>query len=933
MGLSEFLGCSRTSDSKKANVTSIQGGKWYIPPEKSKTFYKLIRKAYAKGETVPPLTETIGDVLPLIFDLDIKYSDEVTESQINVTCLKGVLEFLWCCVKDVIEIDDEKKYNDVYVLLKEKPYPCDKSGYKSKDGIHIVFPKIILSKPAYKILGEMIQEKQEALFQIFRETCQIPPSNLDDTLTDYKITRWMPYLCRKPGEDPYLVRYLFLMVGHDAEKRQDDLLDGDIPIYTDELFMNEMSMIRPTLQENVAYTELVENRLKPKPPPSSNTMAEEDDIYAAYYVDNNQVINPYKLVEENELKYVRGLVTCLSKKRATEYESWLSVGFCLHNINTELLPEWKEFSRLSDSYDPEGCDKQWSLNSTSSYDGPKYGIGSLVKWAKQDNEELFDEVKRNSVSDLVDKSVKNGSDADYLIAKVIHKYFENEFISVNVRDQWYYFNGTRWEKTVEGTKLRMAIHEKVYNIYTEYEKVYSKLKQEALDNAESDDERKDIQEGRSKEGRWLKNILNIKMKLLKDSYVTTLMNSLRNLFYKKDVAELFDANVNLLGFENGVVDLKEGILREGRPEDYLTMSTGYELSIGEERLPIKVKDLSSAMEENIANYDILKRHLLEFLKQIVPIDEVRDYTLRFLSKCLSGENRDEGFYIWTGSGGNGKSKLIELMQLVLGNYAGGLPVSLITSKRSSSNSATPEMERTKGLRFVVMQEPEANENINIGLMKELTGNDKIIARGLFKDPIEFIPQFKLLLMCNDLPSIPSNDDGTWRRLEVVDFISRFIDDVNQVNPSKNVFKRDKTLRAKLQAWPQVFLAILLEEWLKYDKEGITVPKQVNNKTKAYRNDNDIVGQWIDQCCEVGDNLVDEDGIERAPGDYENLYFLFTEWCKKQGYKVQDKKKTKDDLYKWQEKTVYGLSIGKNMKEGKPNGSLRTPKFNLIIPDE
>ena len=66
-------------------------------------------------------------------------------------------------------------------------------------------------------------------------------------------------------------------------------------------------------------------------------------------------------------------------------------------------------------------------------------------------------------------------------------------------------------------------------------------------------------------------------------------------------------------------------------------------------------------------------------------------------------------------------------------------------------------------------------------------------------------------MCNDLPSIPSNDDGTWRRLEVVDFISRFIDDVNQVNPSKNVFKRDKTLRAKLQAWPQVFLAILLEE--------------------------------------------------------------------------------------------------------------------------
>ena len=79
----------------------------------------------------------------------------------------------------------------------------------------------------------------------------------------------------------------------------------------------------------------------------------------------------------------------------------------------------------------------------------------------------------------------------------------------------------------------------------------------------------------------------------------------------------------------------------------------------------------------------------QFITQIIPID----YSCLcdgFMSKCLSGENRDEGFYIWTGSGGNGKSKLIELAQMVLGEYACGLPVSLITSKRASSNSATPE---------------------------------------------------------------------------------------------------------------------------------------------------------------------------------------------------------------------------------------------------
>ena len=313
--------------------------------------------------------------------------------------------------------------------------------------------------------------------------------------------------------------------------------------------------------------------------------------------------------------------------------------------------------------------------------------------------------------------------------------------------------------------------------------------------------------------------------------------------------------------------------------------------------------------------------------------QLKYQTLRFLSKCLSGENRDEGFYIWTGSGGNGKSKLIELMQIVLGDYGGGLPVSLITKSRASSNSTTPEMERTKGLRLVVMQEPEADECINIGLMKELTGNDKIMARGLFKEPIEFIPQFKLLLMCNDLPNIPSNDDGTWRRLEVVDFISRFIDDESKLDAKKHVYKRDKCLRAKLQAWPVIFLCILLEEWMKYDKEGITIPKQVNNKTKSYRNENDIVGQWIGQCCEMADNKIEENGSEEAPTCFGDLFFKFNSWCQEQGYKSADKKKTKDDLMKWQEKSKYGLSIGQNKKAGRPNGSLNKPYFNLIVVEE
>jgi Primase C terminal 2 (PriCT-2). len=293
---------------------------------------------------------------------------------------------------------------------------------------------------------------------------------------DASFSGWQPYGCYKKGEEPYKLTYVFDIDSGDNVVVRDKELT--IELVTDFMIMKQMSMFREGLSVNVDYTDLVKNQLKSKSSSSSSSsMVNEgvpnaDDVYAAYYVDNNNVINPYKIVEEEKLKYVKGLVKCLSKKRATEYDPWLSVGFCLHNINTNLLNEWKEFSSLSDSYDEDSCDKQWALNSRSNYEGHKYGIGSLVKWAKEDNETLFESVKRSSVETFVHNSVVNGTDADYLIAKVIHKFFEDEYISMNVKDEWYYFNGIRWERTIEGTILRMSVHEKMWKVYHEYEPKY-----------------------------------------------------------------------------------------------------------------------------------------------------------------------------------------------------------------------------------------------------------------------------------------------------------------------------------------------------------------------------------------------------------------------------------------------------------------------------
>ena len=98
MGLVEFLDHYKTSDTKHASHTSMTGGKWNIPPKESKRFYKLIRKAVSKGEVIQPLTEKIGELHPLIFDFDLKYSEKIDVSHLPVTFLKSLSEFLWLII-------------------------------------------------------------------------------------------------------------------------------------------------------------------------------------------------------------------------------------------------------------------------------------------------------------------------------------------------------------------------------------------------------------------------------------------------------------------------------------------------------------------------------------------------------------------------------------------------------------------------------------------------------------------------------------------------------------------------------------------------------------------------------------------------------------------------------------------------------------------
>ena len=930
-------------DGQRVTHTGLDGGRWHIPSQNMKKLYKYIGHDYSKKIPLPLLVEKMGNNLPFMIDLDFKYTGEIKNRAYSKNLKKRIIEYTWIVLSENIDLNDN--HNEILVMEKKKPYPVKvaknkKPGkYKSKDGVHICFSGIVIDKPKYKYIVDELFD-YEKINEIIEQECEIVPSNLpDNTVLDSKISGWQPYLCSKKDEEPYLLTEVY----HMYEGNAVELNEAEKEInYTPVKMMNKISLNKEGLEDNLVYRETFLNEFKKNSTElyslqSVNSMSSLSSLNSTTSDDSQnhleqEEINPYKqkkisqkvnkILEEEEFNLIQQLVKCLSKDRADDYSKWLEVGLCLYNIDQRLFDSWDKFSQQSEKYDKKGCFKKW-ISFQNAHTTNPLTVASLYYWAKLDDEKRYNQIKSESLSKIIECSIYAGPDATYRICEVIHKYYDKQFISVDIDNEWYIFDGEkhRWDTTLKGTDLKTGIHTEIWEMYNKKAADYN-------------NEKNNCSEPRTKQSLSDSTdlCLDFCKKLLKESYVKTLLDGLGHMFYEKKVIEKFDENVNLLGFENGVIDLKSYEFRQGRPDDYITMSTGLELPVSQDELPISFDKLWEKTKK-IPHFNILHRDILKFMAEVFPDTEVRNYVWRWLSKCLSGENRDQGFYIWNGEGSNGKSVLIDLMNKILGDYAGGLPVQMITKKRGAAEAANPAMAQTKGKRLIVMSEPEIGEEINTGLMKELTGGDRIKARHLFKECFEFIPHFKMVTMCNELPQVSADDHGSCRRMEVVPFESTFTDDSNKVEYSRNIYPMDKTIKEeKFDYWAEIFMMMLLMEWMRYDKEGIQIPEKVKMATNSYRNENNVLGQFI-ELCEIVPNIKNDDGSEIAPTDFEDLFYQINDWCKKVGHKLQDKKKTMADLKKWQRKSKFGIQMGTKKSERCVNGTTQDPKFNLVYKPE
>jgi P4 family phage/plasmid primase-like protien len=298
------------------------------------------------------------------------------------------------------------------------------------------------------------------------------------------------------------------------------------------------------------------------------------------------------------------------------------------------------------------------------------------------------------------------------------------------------------------------------------------------------------------------------------------------ILYHKCFMEKVNSSIKLISFSNGVYDTERGILRSGRPDDYIVLSTN---------IPYKIFDPQSPV----------MRELIDFLQKVFPVENIMKYFVRFISSCLEGGNKDKIFSIWSGLGDNGKSVLVNLISLAFGEYSVKLPTSLVSGKRSQSASATPELAMMEGVLISFLQEPDETERMNLGIVKELTGNDSLYVRGLFEKGKNISIKSKFVLIANRIPQLGTVDKAAWNRIKVIPFLSTFVDDLKKNNEKEHLYKKDVNFSQKLPYLAPALMYLLTEEYKNYKLYGLEEPDEIREYTQELRLTNDPLEQFIE----------------------------------------------------------------------------------------
>ena len=311
-------------------------------------------------------------------------------------------------------------------------------------------------------------------------------------------------------------------------------------------------------------------------------------------------------------------------------------------------------------------------------------------------------------------------------------------------------------------------------------------------------------------------------------------------------AGVFNAKNNLLKVKNGTIDLRTGKLKPDNPNDLFTIcaNANYYRSLPEPRI------------------------FKKFLNEIFEADkDLIDYVHRLLGYCITGETKEQLFFVFYGTGANGKSTLINILQSVLSDYVGSFDSYALAKKDEGSGRANPTLIQNRYCRLVTVSEKNDRSELDISLIKSITGGEKINTRMLFQNNLKpFAPMYKIIFTANKLPKIDWDDYGIRRRYRVIPF--------NKTIKPEDI---DLDLETKILAnEKETILKWLADGAKKYYKSGLGEEPLAVKKAlfiARYNNNEDSIFAYANDRIDTTEN--ENDTIQSS--DIERDYQA---WCEK-----------------------------------------------------
>ena len=272
----------------------------------------------------------------------------------------------------------------------------------------------------------------------------------------------------------------------------------------------------------------------------------------------------------------------------------------------------------------------------------------------------------------------------------------------------------------------------------------------------------------------------------------------------------WDQNPWLLNTPSGVIDLKTGKESKHQSNLYMTKVTG-----------VAPKDIATPTWD-------------AFLNDAQPDEEVQSYLYRRAGYCATGSINEDALFFDYGSGGNGKGVYHNALKEILGDYSISAPIDILIESKNDRHPT--ELARLHNARMVALAETNSGRSWNEGLIKKLSGRDPVDARFMRQDFFTFIPQFKLCIQGNHMPTLRNVDDAIKRRLQLLAW-----------NSSKGKTNPDTQLGEKLKAEYPGILYKIIQGCLAWQEAGLQPPASVTAATNEYLHSQDVIGRWLEEC--------------------------------------------------------------------------------------